>query len=341
MQRLPLFSSLSLPFCFASLAALAGAQTGTVDQVSTTTPTPPGQTAGFNGDAVSLIWQAQVRAGLAGQLEGFRLELTGPVGATLLTNVRVGSGWNTGPSAFQFLITKSTAAVEQVFVDTTSANIALSVGTLFVIEMQGQGTSCGIDGSYVPPAAGGPLYPEPLYLGGPGCFADCGWRIGFTTYVVNAATTFCSGDGTGTACPCGNVGAPGNGCASSVSVGGAHLGGTGVPSIASDSFVLSGSSMPNSSALYFQGTSQAGGGLGAVFGDGLRCASGTIIRLGTKTNAGGGSSYPSGTDVPISVRGSNVAGAVRTYQCWYRNAAAFCTASTFNLTNGVSTTWQP
>jgi hypothetical protein len=45
--------------------------------------------------------------------------------------------------------------------------------------------------------------------------------------------------------------------------------------------------------------------------------------------------------VSISVRGSNVGGNVRTYQAWYRNIAAFCTTDTFNLTNGVETTWQP
>jgi hypothetical protein len=32
---------------------------------------------------------------------------------------------------------------------------------------------------------------------------------------------------------------------------------------------------------------------------------------------------------------------VRSYQAWYRNAAAFCTPSTFNLTNGYSVTWAP
>jgi len=26
---------------------------------------------------------------------------------------------------------------------------------------------------------------------------------------------------------------------------------------------------------------------------------------------------------------------------WYRNAAAFCSAETFNLTNGVLATWSP
>jgi hypothetical protein len=73
----------------------------------------------------------------------------------------------------------------------------------------------------------------------------------------------------------------------------------------------------------------------------LRCAGGAIIRLGTKINAAGASAYPVAGDVPISIRGVNSAGAVRTYQIWYRNAAAFCTPSTFNLTNGLQITWSP
>jgi hypothetical protein len=97
--------------------------------------------------------------------------------------------------------------------------------------------------------------------------------------------------------------------------------------------------MANSSALYFQGTVRNNGGLGAVFGDGLRCASGSVIRLGTKTNTAGASSFPSLIDLPISF---NVTGiGTRTYQVWYRNAAAFCTPSTFNLTNGLEAVWVP
>ncbi len=325
-----------------AVGSVARSQTGVVDQVSPTNGPPPIQTAGFNGDAVSLTWQAQVQAGQSGQLEGFTLQLSGNQGATLLTSLRIGPGWNTGPTAFQMVITKATSATEDVFVDVTSSNIQVVPGTLFVIEMQGQGTGCGINGTYVPPSAGLPAYPELLFLNGPGCFADCGWRIGFTTYVLNtSSTTFCSGDGTGTACPCGNSGTSGNGCASSVSATGAHLAASGSPSISNDTLSLTGSSMPNSSALYFQGTSQTSGGSGAVFGDGLRCAGGTVVRLGTKTNAAGSSSYPVGADLHISVRGGDSAGNVRTYQCWYRNAAAFCTPSTFNLTNGVQTTWIP
>ncbi len=152
-------------------------------------------------------------------------------------------------------------------------------------------------------------------------------------------TTFCSGDASGTACPCGNAGASGHGCANSTNASGAVLTGGGATSITNDSFVLAGSGMPNSSALYYQGTSQSGAGAGSVFGDGLRCAGGTVVRLGTKQNVAGASLYPVAGDLSVSVRGGCVAGAVRNYQVWYRNAAAFCTASTFNLTNGVSVTW--
>jgi hypothetical protein len=155
------------------------------------------------------------------------------------------------------------------------------------------------------------------------------------------ATSFCAGDGSAAACPCGNAGAAGNGCANSIHAAGALLSGSGIFSISHDTFVLTGTSMPDSSALFFQGTSRLNGGLGTAFGDGLRCVSGTILRLGTKLNAGGSSSYPASGDVPISIQGANQVGARRTYQVWYRNAAAFCSPATFNLTNGLALQWLP
>jgi hypothetical protein len=154
--------------------------------------------------------------------------------------------------------------------------------------------------------------------------------------------TFCYGDGSATACPCGNASPAGAeaGCLSSLG-GGATLRAAGSASVANDSLVLQGGAMPNSNALYFQGTTRLSGGAGAVFGDGLRCAGGTVIRLGTKLNAAGSSQYPGAADARVSVRGLVPAGATRTYQAWYRNAAAFCTPSTFNLTNGVEVAWAP
>ena len=99
--------------------------------------------------------------------------------------------------------------------------------------------------------------------------------------------------------------------------------------------------MPNGNALYFQGTTQQSAGLGAPFGDGLRCAGGTIVRLGTKTNVAGASQFPAAGDLSVSQKGLVTLPSIRTYQVWYRNAAAFCTASTFNLTNGFEINWQP
>ncbi|MCY2958865.1 MAG: hypothetical protein NTY35_01775 [Planctomycetota bacterium] len=160
--------------------------------------------------------------------------------------------------------------------------------------------------------------------------------------VLPAFSGYCFGDGTGTACPCGNTAAPGSGtgCLSSLGVGG-RITAVGAASIAADTLVLGGTQMPNSSALYFQGTAQQNGGLGSAFGDGLRCASGSVLRLGTKTNVSGTSQYPVVGDLPISIKGANVAGGTRAYQVWYRNAAAFCTVSTFNLTNGLLIPWAP
>ena len=43
-----------------------------------------------------------------------------------------------------------------------------------------------------------------------------------------------------------------------------------------------------------------------------------------------------------SVRGGvPIGGGTFYYQVWYRNAASFCTAATFNLTNGLEITWLP
>jgi uncharacterized membrane protein len=165
-----------------------------------------------------------------------------------------------------------------------------------------------------------------------------GWVVVYPG-ALSLGSAFCFGDGTGAACPCANNGSVGHGCASSIVPAGARLAATGIASIANDSVVLAGSDMPNAAALYFQGTTQSGAGAGVAFGDGLRCAAGTIVRLGTKANSGGASRYPTAGDASVSTRGLVTAPGTRTYQVWYRNSAAFCTPATFNLSNGLSITW--
>lgn len=161
--------------------------------------------------------------------------------------------------------------------------------------------------------------------------------------VVSSATgsAFCAGDGVSSACPCGNTSAPGaqQGCLNALSVGAAIVG-TGNASVSSDTFRLQGFGLPAGPGLYFQGTTLVGGGAGVGFGDGLRCAGGTVIRLGIRTASGGTSDYPALGGAGIGAVGLVPgAGSTRTYQLWYRDAAVFCTASTFNLTNGWSVTW--
>lgn len=150
----------------------------------------------------------------------------------------------------------------------------------------------------------------------------------------------CFGDGTGTACPCGNFGTAGRGCASSVSASGALLEvASGTPSTIVDSILLRASGLPSTATcLFFQGTTLLAG---SVFGDGLQCTGGTVVRLATKTASSGVAFYPNGVlDAPVSVRGLLTAnGGRRGYQVWYRNAATFCNASTFNLTNGLRIDW--
>ncbi len=159
---------------------------------------------------------------------------------------------------------------------------------------------------------------------------------------VPAPTPYCFGDGTGTACPCGNNGAPGNGCANNSSAAGANLSATGTASVSADTLVMTASGMPpTTSARLFQGTAQVNGGLGTVFGDGLSCVGGTQRRLGIKAAVAGAATYPGAGNPPISVQGMVAAGDVRHYQVIYRDAAAFCTADTFNLTNAISVTWGP
>jgi len=160
--------------------------------------------------------------------------------------------------------------------------------------------------------------------------------------------TFCYGDGSGAACPCGNFSAPGDneGCRHSGAIGGrlqGYFGTTSLnPSISNDRLVLHALRLPPSTfALFFQGTLQAAGGAGVPFGDGLRCIDGNQRRLALKQACNSQVGLPEPGDLPLSVLGGiGIPGVIR-YQAWYRNPPGFCTPATFNLTNGVEVTWTP
>jgi len=160
-------------------------------------------------------------------------------------------------------------------------------------------------------------------------------------------TPFCFGDGSGSVlCPCdpGQSGNAGEGCANSTGRG-AQLIASGTASVTNDSVLLRAEGVPSvSSCLFFQGNIQQNGGNGVAFGDGLLCIASGVIRLGTRTASAGIVEYGAGNpgDIPVSVRGLvPVFGGTRHYQTWYRNAAAFCTSSTFNLSSAVTIQWTP
>jgi hypothetical protein len=169
-------------FAVGLLAPLASAQVGVLDQVS------PMTTASYNLSAASLIWQVQVRAGIAGQLEGVRFTLQGNTGAeTGDLRLMSGTAAAPGPVLASVVLNKTTSGNELRFFDLTSANLNLQANDTFVLELQGNGSGLGIVGSYIAPP-GLPLYPEPLYLGGTP-FADGGWRIGFETFMLTGGPT--------------------------------------------------------------------------------------------------------------------------------------------------------
>jgi hypothetical protein len=156
----------------------------------------------------------------------------------------------------------------------------------------------------------------------------------------SAVTGFCFGDGSLVACPCGNNGASGNGCANSFFPGGGRLRGLGVPTVAADSMVLEAQDLSGNVCVFFQGDGQSAP---SAIDDGLGCVAGALIRLGTKSVVGATAIYPGPGDLSVSVKGAvGPLGGTRYYQAFYRNAApAFCPPATTNRTNGLIIVWSP
>ena len=170
----------------------------------------------------------------------------------------------------------------------------------------------------------------------------CAYRL--ATRVVDANTSaplaYCFGDGSGAACPCGTPGPAGRGCPTSVGPG-ARLRAIGDASVAADTLKLWVTDAPEGlNVLFFQGSTQVAAGAGSVFGEGLRCAGGTLIRLGQKTQSFNWAAYPGVGDAPISQRGFVAPGDTRHYQVWFQDSPGLCGPPVANLSNGYTITWH-
>ena len=168
----------------------------------------------------------------------------------------------------------------------------------------------------------------------------------FTVGTPPAFNAFCFGDGTltdhTTPCPCGNNGAPGNGCGHSFDANGANMSATGTPSL--DDVVLHTQFEPASSFTLMMQHANPGD---VVFHDGVLCAGNPLIRLRGRAAVGGEAFFPNSnfandSTTTLSQRGGTFPGSGQTmrYAGWYRNASStYCPPATANVTNGWVIDW--
>jgi len=149
---------------------------------------------------------------------------------------------------------------------------------------------------------------------------------------------YCIGDiSSPTGCPCNNHGSGDEGCANGTGSGG-RLRASGSASVSSGVVTLSGSQLIASQpGLYFQGNNAINAGDGTLFGDGIRCAGGGVIRLQVRFADSAGDSE---TNINVAAVGGVVAGDTKRYQLWYRDPLTSTCGAMFNLTNGIEITYS-
>jgi hypothetical protein len=150
------------------------------------------------------------------------------------------------------------------------------------------------------------------------------------------------------ACPCANppVGTA-RGCDNSAFTGGAQLSASGLPSLSADTlqFTTTGEK-PTAGSVLLQGTTSISG---AVFGQGVRCAGGTLKRLYLQTAVGGSIHVPATGNPSVSARSAALgdtlaSGATRFYAVYYRDPVVLggCPSSSgFNVTQTGQVSWLP
>ena len=151
------------------------------------------------------------------------------------------------------------------------------------------------------------------------------------------------------ACPCGNPpAASGRGCDNSAATGGAFLTAIGAAYLSSESLVFTTyAEKPTALSVLMQGDALNSGGV--VYGQGLRCVGGSLLRLYSKSASVGSVTMPGPSDPKISARSAAKGdviqpGESRWYLVYYRDPIVLggCPASrTFNTTQTGEVAWMP
>jgi len=160
-----------------------------------------------------------------------------------------------------------------------------------------------------------------------------------------------AGTGGVIACPCSNPpSGPGRGCDNSAATGGAVLSASGIAYLSQDTLVFATSGQkPTALSIVLQGNALLASG--TVFGQGVRCAGGSLKRLYTKLASGGSITAPDfgAGDPSVSERSAALgqaipAGQSRWYLVYYRDPVILggCPAiGTFNGTQTGEVAWLP
>jgi hypothetical protein len=114
-----------------------------------------------------------------------------------------------------------------------------------------------------------------------------------------------------------------------------------VASVAGDTLKLVATDVGNGLAIFFEGPSIIAAGV--PFGDGIRCTGGTLERSGQQIAVNRTATYPQAGNPAISLLGPDTAdpGESKAYQAFYRSAAPWCNAATFNITSAYDVLWSP
>jgi hypothetical protein len=142
----------------------------------------------------------------------------------------------------------------------------------------------------------------------------------------------------GVGCPCGNDDSIA-GCLNDTGSG-AALSAAGSASVAAGDLVLTATQLTPGPGLFFQGDNAVNSGVGNLFGDGLRCAGGSVVRLEVLF-ANSGNGFTTQSTISIASAGGVSAGETKRYQYWYRDSGGSPCGVGFNLTNGFELVWQP
>jgi hypothetical protein len=219
-------------------------------------------------------------------------------------------------------------------------------------------------GIFVPPLPAGPDQPVSSQFQWTPTLADVGlYHMDFTATDQWMQSTSCHvtlrvlgapgldiclpGVGTVRGCPCSNPPAISPaGCDNSAATGGARLDSVGVPDpdFCTVVFTTTGEK-PTALSVLFQGRNFLSSG--AIYGQGVRCVGGSLLRLYVKSASGGTITAPESGDPSVAQRSEQLGdyltnGLVRYYSVYYRDPIVLggCPpSSTFNVTQTLRLQW--